>query len=56
MAYYKITDTELKEVTKLLDRLLKIRLSGIESMSDYNVIRRAKEMSQHIKDNYTKIK
>lgn len=52
MAYYKITDTELKEITKFLDKLSNPN-SGTNPVN--NEIK-AKELSQHIKDNYTKIK
>jgi len=64
MATYKVTDTDLNRVTRLLDKVNKIAYpmtieSGVKAVHDYRLIKLredCKNLSKEIKDTYTKIK
>jgi hypothetical protein len=53
MATYKITDTELNKITKLLDKVSKTTSPFYDADKNGD---EAFILSQHIKNNYTKIK
>jgi hypothetical protein len=56
MATYKITDTELNKITKLLDKIVKDAKHPIFPGITAKSVIKVKELSKEIKNNYIKIK
>jgi hypothetical protein len=56
MAIYKITDTELNKITKLFDKIVKDAKHPLFPGITTKSVIRAKDLSEEIKNNYTKIK